>query len=140
MTKKPAVPLERRQMEVALQLYQKCKGWQATDETLDSLARSFPDFDFKSILLKAAAVNALYGTQVYAVAEVAEHLCNVLRNTTLPATPALVEELAKVKFVKGSKHITWTFRSFASKFAHFFIDPNQFPIYDSYAELRGKRA
>ncbi|WP_211233859.1 hypothetical protein [Thermacetogenium phaeum] len=38
-----------------------------------------------------------------------------------------------MKFVRGSKHITWTFRSFASKFAHFFIDPNQFPIYDSYA-------
>ena len=133
MTKKPAVPLERRQMEAALQLYQKCKGWQATDEALDSLARSFPDFDFKSILLKAAAVNALYGTQVYAVVEVAEHLCSVLGNTAVPATPALVEELAKVKFVRGSKHITWTFRSFASKFAHFFIDPNQFPIYDSYA-------
>lgn len=32
MAKKPAVPLERRQMEAALQLYQKCKGWQATDE------------------------------------------------------------------------------------------------------------
>ncbi|WP_338832722.1 hypothetical protein [Neomoorella humiferrea] len=27
-------------------------------------SRSFPDFDFKSILIKAAAVNALYGTQV----------------------------------------------------------------------------
>ncbi len=133
MAKKPAVPLERRQMEAALQLYQKCKGWQATDEALDSLARSFPGLDFKSTLLKAAAVNALYGTQVYAVAEVAEHLCSVLGNTAVPATPALVEELAKVKFVKESKHITWTFRSFASKFAHFFIDPSQFPIYDSYA-------
>lgn len=87
----------------------------------------------KNTLLKAAAVNALYGTQVYAVAEVAEHLCSVLGNTTVPATPALVEELAKVKFVRGSKHITWTFRSFTSKFAHFFIDPDQFPIYDSYA-------
>ena len=106
MTKKPAVPLERRQMEAALRLYQKCKGWQATDEALDSLARSFPDFDFKSTLLKAAAVNALYGTQVYAVAEVAEHLCSVLGNTTVPATPAIVEELAKVKFVRGAKHIT----------------------------------
>lgn len=101
MTKKPAVPLERWQMEAALQLYQKCKGWQATDETMDSIVRSFPDFDFKSILLKAAAVNALYGTQVYAVAEVAEHLCSVLGNNTVPATPAIVEELAKVKFVGG---------------------------------------
>ncbi len=59
MTKKPAVHLERRKMEAALQLYQNCKGWQATGEVLDSLARSFPGFDFKSFLLKAAAVNAL---------------------------------------------------------------------------------
>lgn len=130
MFKKLAVPLERKQVEAALELYQKCKRWQVTDEILDSLACSFPDFDFKSILLKAAAVNALYGTQVYAITEVAEHLCSVLRDTTILATHTLVEELAKVKFARGSIRV---FRSFASKFAHFFIDPEQFPIYDLYA-------
>lgn len=133
MFKKMAVPLEREQVEAALELYQKCKRWQATDEALDSLACSFPDFDFKSILLKAAAVNALYGTQVYAITEVAEHLYSVLRNTAISVTPALVEELAKVKFIRCSKDIKREFRSFASKFAHFFINPDEFPIYDSYA-------
>lgn len=133
MTQKPAVPLEHRQIEAALHLYQKCKRWQATDKALDFLARSFPDCHFESILLKAAAVNALYGTQVYAIAEVAEHLCSVLGNTTLPATPGLVDELAKMRLVRGAKQITRTFRSFASKFAHFFIDPDRFPIYDRYA-------
>jgi len=133
MSERPAIPLQHRQVEAALRLYQKCRWWQATDEALDSLASSFPDFNFKSTLLKAAAVNALYGTQVYAVAEVAEHLCAILRETRLPATPALVGDLARVKFVRGSKQETRTLRSFASKFAHFFIDPDRFPIYDSYA-------
>lgn len=133
MSRKLAIPLAHGQVKAALQLHQMCKGWKTTDETLDSLALAFPGFDLKSTLIKATAVNALYGTQVYALMKVAEHLCNILRNRTGPATPALVEKLAKVTFARGSKQTTWTFRSFASKFAHFFIDSNQFPIYDSYA-------
>ncbi|NPV29141.1 MAG: hypothetical protein HPY58_05655 [Firmicutes bacterium] len=122
-----AVPLTRPQVEAALQLYRYCELWQSVDEALDSLARSFPGFDFKSTLLKAAAVNALYWTQVYAVVEVARHMHRILEGAAAPLCPDLVESLGRVPGL-GRK-----FRSFASKFAHFFIDPERFPIYDSYA-------
>ena len=121
------IPLTRPQVEAALQLYRYCELWRSVDEALDSLAQSFPGFDFKSTLLKVAAVNTLYWTQVYAVVEVAMHVHRILEATAVPLCPDVVESLGKIP------QLGRMFRSFASKFAHFFIDPERFPIYDSYA-------
>ncbi|MFZ5435694.1 MAG: hypothetical protein ACOZCF_05155 [Bacillota bacterium] len=96
-----AIPLARLQVEAALKLYRHCKLWQTTDEALESLARSFPSFDFKSTLLKVAGVNALYGTQVYAVGEVAEHVHKMLEDTVAPFYPDIVEKLGRVKLGRG---------------------------------------
>ncbi|WP_027718827.1 hypothetical protein [Desulfovirgula thermocuniculi] len=57
-----------------MELYHYCELWQSVDEALDSLAQFFPGFDFKSTLLKVAAINVLYWTQVYAMVEVAMHV------------------------------------------------------------------
>jgi hypothetical protein len=64
----------------------------------------------------------------------AEHVREVLSRFELPtAGPELVEELAELPG-PGSKGKLRHFHSFASKFAHFFIGAERFPILDGYAE------
>ena len=84
-------------------------------------------------MVKAVAVNALYSTNVYAIVRVAEHIAGVLARSNLAAAgPELVEEMATVP-AGGSEKRPRRRHSFASKFAHFFIDPERFPILDHYA-------
>jgi hypothetical protein len=125
--KRLAAPLVKLQVDAAMRLYGSWEGWQIVDGAFASLHRSFPGFDPQSTLLKATVVNALYGTNVYAIAEMAEHVGKLMRaRGSLPADVDLVEQLA------SPPRLNRRFYSFASKFAHFFIDAEQFPIYDSY--------
>ncbi len=128
-----AIPLLQSQDEAAVQLRGRLVRWAATDRALERLARQIPDFGFEASLIKVAAINQLYGTNIYAVARMAEHVSRIM--TTTPDTTQeveLVERLAALPPAcsdqKERKHL-----SFASKFAHFFIDDKRFPIYDSYA-------
>jgi len=90
----------------------RCEGWLVTDEALESRARSFPKFDLKSTLLKVAAVNALYGTNVYAIARMAEHVEKLMQDRgSFSADVDLVERLA------SAPGLNRRFYSFA--FAHF---------------------
>lgn len=74
-----AVLLTRSQVEAATRLYHDhCELWRTTDEALESHSKSFPDFDLRSSLLKVAAINSLYGTNVYAVARMAEHVETIM--------------------------------------------------------------
>jgi hypothetical protein len=127
------IPLLASQLTAAKGLYARLPQWHATNQALAALSRSFPDFAFESSLLKVAAVNQLYGTNVYAVVRMSEHVCAIMANyDRAQIDAALVERIAALPPAPGQprdrKHI-----SFASKFAHFFIDYERFPIYDSYA-------
>jgi hypothetical protein len=126
-------PVLQSQLTAAKHLYGELKQWRATNRALAVLGQRFPDFDIEATLLKVAAINQLYGTNVYAVVRMAEHVSDVM--TTKAETLAdelLVERIAELPPVAGQlhsrKHI-----SVASKFAHFFVDAERFPIYDSYA-------
>ena len=126
--KKLAAPLAKSQVEAAMRLYGYSESWQTVDGVFDSLHQSFPYFDQQSTLLKVTVVNALYSTNIYAVARMAEHVGNLIRaRGSLPPDVQFVEQLATSHGLPGR------FYSFASKFAHFFFDGEQFPIYDSYA-------
>jgi len=120
-----AVPLPMSQIEAANRLHGKLLQWQVTDRALHALQERFPGFDINATLLKVVAVNQLYGTKVYAVVGMAQHVTEVMQNTSGVEDADLVEALASLN---GRKH-----RSFASKFAHFFIDMERFPIYDMFA-------
>lgn len=123
-----AVPLVASQVTAACRLHNLMGGWRATDRALEALARRFPDFEHEAVLLKVAAVNQLYGTNLYAVARMAEHITRLM-STKTGHTPDLVDVIAKLPDgERPRRHI-----SFAAKFAHFFIDTEKFPIYDSYA-------
>lgn len=131
--KKPATvpkitPVTQDQIHAARALHHRLPKWAATDRAFERLGHHF-GWDREGCILKAAAINDLYSTRVYAIWRMAEHLMNVMVDP--PADPAgLVEAIASLPEDDGSvprKH--W---SFASKIGHFFIDGDRFPIYDSF--------
>lgn len=120
-----AVPLSISQIEAANRLHGKLLQWQVTDHALHALHVNLPGFDIEATLLKVVAINQLYGTNVYAVVRMAQHVTEVMQGANRMEDADLVKELASLN---GRKH-----HSFASKFAHFFINMERFPIYDSFA-------
>ncbi len=130
-----AVPLLQSQIEAAQRLYARLDMWRATNVAFNMLRQALPGFDLHAVLIKAAAVNQLYGTNVYAIVRMAQHISRIMdRRGDTPADLSLVEEFAKLRDYaedgEARRHL-----SFASKFAHFFISDELFPIYDSYAAM-----
>jgi len=125
------VPLTAEQLDAATRLHVRLVSWKATDAALDLLAKRIPEFDFGACLIKASAVNQLYGTNVYALNRVCAHVSDVMKS---PDADDLVERIATFREGEKTKHYV----SFASKFAHFFIDKDAYPVFDSYA-LQGLR-
>lgn len=129
-----AVPLLPTQIEAAMRIQHHLSQWIASDRALYLLHDRLPGFAIEATLVKVAAVNQLYGTNVYAVVRMAQHVTQIMAEESRAVDEAaLVERLAALPPTPGQrsarKHI-----SFASKFAHFFIDAERFPIYDYYAE------
>jgi hypothetical protein len=125
-----ALPIERPQIDAAQRLHRRLEQWQLGDGALASLAKQYPTFALLETLLKASAVNALYGTNVLAIHHVTVYLTTVLqRANRSSAGPELVESLAVPPPINGKTH---RHHGFASKFAHFFISAERFPIMDSY--------
>jgi len=128
-----AVPLSAEQIERAGRLRDHLTGWVDSEGALCKLAERFPEFDGDACLLKVVTIDSLYGTNVYAIMRMAKHVQKVLSRCELAtAGPELVEELAALP-APGSKGKVRRCRSFASKFAHFFIHSDRFPIMDKYA-------
>jgi len=126
------VPLRPEQIKAAQAIYSNyTEDWRRTDAALADLKEKMPGFKSSAALVKAAAVNSLYGTNVYAISAAARRVEDLLDGKNLrSAGPELVEEMASIRLPEGKvRHCP----SFASKFAHFFIDYDRFPIYDSYA-------
>lgn len=128
-----AVPLSRSQVIAANRLHASLKRWRRGERALESLKERFPGFGQEATLLKAVAINSLYGTNVFAIARLAERVSRVLVRTKIGrAGPDLVESIAILPSEDADQEER-RFISFASKFAHFFIDSDRFPICDSYA-------
>ena len=131
MTQAPEVihPVQASQIEAANRLRTHIYAWVDTDEAFDLLKRNVPGFSPEASLLKAAAINDLYATNVYAMLRMAKHIHEVMLDP--PREPvALVEQIAVLTGPEGEtrRHV-----SFASKFVHFFVDAEATPIYDRYA-------
>ncbi len=127
----PQVPLLPEQIDAAQAIYSKyTASSRRIDGALATLDTAMPDFSPPAVLIKAAAVDKLYGTYAYYIDLAALRVREVLDGADrASAGPELVEDMAAVP-LPGGKIIRY--RSFASKFAHFFID-DRFPIHDSYA-------
>jgi len=116
--------ITKTKIQGAQDLWNRIPAYAYTDASLQALAVRFPENDRESCLLKAAALNALYNTNVRHIVDVAEHIHRVLNAANQPKGPELVNRMAETR--------TGNLRSFASKYAHFFLDPNSYPIYDKY--------
>lgn len=129
---KLAVPLTHAQVEAANQLYQRyLVGWQRYDRVLYALREHFPsNKDLECVLPKAVTLNQLYATNVLAITRMAGHIVDVLGQEPNPPDPCVVEKIAWLQDAgKNGMH----FRSFASKYCHFFISADRFPILDDLA-------
>jgi len=123
------------QIDAAKKLHQRCSWWRLEEETFHLLQTSMRGFELEATLLKLAVVNGLYNTREYYLDQAAEHMTNILSSLTGSETsnPALFIEQLATFFLpeKTEPRHCW---SLASKFAHFFIDADLFPIYDSYVK------
>jgi len=127
-----AVPLTSDQIEAAGRLYLQLQQWRLSEAALDALAERFTGFSEEAVLLKVVTVNSLYGTNVLALSRMAAHINGILARTNVSiAGPELVEQIALLRGQDGKA--SKRHHSFASKFAHFFLDHQRFPIMDSYA-------
>jgi len=128
-----AVPLRPEQLLAAQAVLGHVAGLSANGAALAELDRRFPGFDPVAALLKTAVLNQLLSTNVWAIRRMAAHIADVMQDVSLAsAPPDLVDRIALLASPTPNgtprRHL-----SFASKFAHWFIDPERFPVYDTIA-------
>src|SRR5437870_13496228 len=87
-------PLSTAQIDVANGLYNRLPQWQASDRALCLLNQCCSGSNIEATLLKVAAINQLYGTQVFAVVRMAQHIQKILaEKSDVLADVELVEQL-----------------------------------------------
>jgi len=126
------LPLSREQIESAGRVYQALSQWRLADSTLEMLANRLPGFSAEECLLRTVAVNSIYGTQLLATLRMAEHIRGIFADPSTPTVDvSLVERIARLPAKQGEK--PRLLASFASKFCHFFVNAQTFPMYDEAA-------
>ncbi len=126
--------LTKDQISLANDIHRRMSAWCVSESSLDFLAQRFPEFTPETTLIKAVLVNSLYGTNVWDIVRVAEYVQGILTpDTLINADIDLVERMAHVPKGPNEKKPKRRY-SFAAKFAHFFINSEQYPILDTLAE------
>ena len=125
--------IKRSQIDAAVRLRSdRLTGWAASSAALYTMGSEIPSDNLSQVLGKVAAVDSLYNAQVGRVLAAAQWILKLetsgeLRDTT--ASPIdLVERIAGLdgRSAEGCQ-------VFASKYAHFCVDPQRFAIFDKYA-------
>lgn len=119
------------QLAAAVEIKNDLDGWGAANGSLHSIARLFPEDDYESALVKVSALNQLYFTNVMAVFRMGRHVESLAKNGVFDKEDPveIVEDIATLDG-ENAKRKHWVF---ASKFGHFFINEDRFPIYDRLA-------
>ncbi len=128
-------PITVAQIAAANALWESVPSWVCSYSALNLLARQLPDHDNDSCFLKTVAINGIFNTFVFDLIGMARHVHKILSNPRKASGPELIDALA----ANGKMY-----RSFASKYGHFFVDRDKFPILDQYvlkslAHHRGER-
>ena len=107
----------------------KNEHYRVQEKALNQLFQAyFKNTDLIEILLKSAALNDFYSTNIFSIYEMAKHIKELKIDESLQKGDAnLVNKIAKIKIKEKEKN----FYSFASKYCSFH-NPDEFPIYDSY--------
>lgn len=129
-----ALPLSQQQVDCACRVHKALKQWRLAESTLEMLASRFPDFSDEACLLKTVAVNDIYGTQLFATVRMAKHIQGIFDGPGMVFGDVdLVDRIARLPANQGDKPRLAV--SFASKFCHFFVDAEKFPIFDEAARV-----
>ena len=122
------MPVKADMVKAATELYQKhFPEWQLCSASLATLGNSFPQWDEKSCLIKASAINQLYGTNVFLLVPLARCISEKMLRTETGREGGLVEFLA-IHPTTNARHT-----SFSSKLCHFFINSQKYCIFDGAA-------
>jgi hypothetical protein len=124
-------PVTQQQICAALKLHGRLEQWRLSDSALQSLRDNMRGWEDEESLVKCVAINALYGTNVFAIVRMAKHVKSILKPLQGCCSDGLVEQVALLDFNDGSRprqHV-----SFASKLCHFFVNDERYPIYDDAA-------
>ena len=115
-----------------LRLWDTLENYVLQEDALDKLFFNTYPFneDISEILVKAAALNDFYSTNIFSIFPVAKHIHNLKIDTRLKVKdPSLVNDIAQVDMNGKIKN----FYSFATKYCSHH-DPINYPIYDIYVE------
>jgi len=130
-TERLAVPLCQSQIDAAERLHDRLRGWTATERAFEQLGRALPGYSREAVLVKAAAIDRLYSAHVQG--QDIHHLVCRIAEVMPEVMPMPVEDpVAVVEAIIAAPGVEKNYPCFASKFAHFFINPERFPIYDSF--------
>ena len=107
------------------------EGYDVTERALTKLFQTFHrNTQLEEVLVKAATLNDLYNTNIYAVYDVARHIWELDIDPKLEQhSLGVVEEIA-VMTVRGRQRRNY---SFATKYCSFHV-PEVYPIYDGYVD------
>ena len=132
-TKKIDVPLPTsEQVEYYLRAWDELENSHLQEDALDKLFFKLcsENTDMSDILLKVAALNDFYSTNIFSVYPVAKHILSLNIDDRLKiGDVVLVSDIQKVTINGVEKN----FYSFATKYCSHHR-PLDFPIYDSYVE------
>lgn len=114
-----------------IEQFEQDEAYAAPDRALFKLFQAFPhNRNLEDVLLKVAALNGLYSTNIYAVYRVAEHIHEQDIDPRLEQrSPALVNEISLVT-IGDKKRRNY---SFTSKYCSCHV-PDAYPIYDGFVE------
>jgi hypothetical protein len=119
-----AIPLKQSQIASATEFWEK-SGWESKE--FAQLRVAFPN-PLDAVKIKAIVVNELYGTNIIAIAQVADRVERVLIDSQCTGADLVEQLVNEMRGITKKSHY-----SFAAKYAHFFVD-SSLPILDGYAE------
>ncbi len=132
-TEKTNVPApSSEQVQHYLRAWDETESYRLQEDALDKLFFTLcpENTEMSDILLKVAALNDFYSTNIFSVYPVAKHILSLRIDDRLKAgDEALVSDIQKVTINGVERH----FYSFATKYCSHHR-PLDYPIYDSYVE------
>lgn len=123
-----AIPLIETQVIAAGSMHDELEDWVAAERALDNLASTMPsNTELHQVLVKAAVLNQLYGTNVYHLHDMALQIVETFSCEADWEDECFLVERIAYPVTSDKFH-----ESFASKYCHFFVDPARFPLFDRY--------
>lgn len=122
----------KREVDKYLRKWEKLENYRLQESSLDRLFFELCPKNKKivDVLLKVAALNDFYSTNIFSVYPVAKHILSLdIDDALKKGDVSIVSKIQRVTIGRSKKH----FYSFASKYCSHH-NPKDFPIYDSYVD------